>query len=559
MSRGFEVVSAGQYGLGVTTVDPILRVAREVFGYESLRPGQREAVESVLAGRDTLAVLATGGGKSAIYALAGQLLAGPTLVISPLIALQRDQLAALTAHRRISAVAVNSASSARQRREALASRPDYLFLAPEQLANADVLHQLAELQPPLVAVDEAHLVSQWGPDFRPDYLRIGRAVEAIGRPVILGLTATAAPPVREEIIERLGMRDPSVMIRGFARANIDLAVHGYFTDEAHKLSVIVDDVVEAARHQGHGIVYGATHKRVESLAAELTDRGLRAAPYHAGLQASQRLEVEKGFRAGQFDVVVATVAFGMGVDKPDIRWVVHADVSGSLDEYYQEIGRAGRDGKPADAVLYYRPEDLRLPRMYASRAGPGEASLNAVVAALTSDQPAIDLTDVSNKTKLSREGAGAAAMTLADVGAVTVAADGRITVTGDLSEAVPRALDLVARRRSIERSRIETMAGFGEYLQCRWKFLLEYFGEPAPDHCGHCDNDHRAEANRDDRHGQRPFPRGSRVRHRLFGEGEVVGYAGSRILLAFDTVGYRRLDVGLVLERNLLEMVEVGR
>jgi ATP-dependent DNA helicase RecQ len=538
--------------------DPIPRVAREVFGYPSLRPGQREAVQSVLDGRDTLAVLATGGGKSAIYAIAGQLLARPTLVISPLIALQRDQLAALTAHRRISAVAINSASSARQRREALASRPDFLFLAPEQLANADVLNQVAELQPALVAVDEAHLVSQWGPDFRPDYLRIGRAVEAIGRPIVLGLTATAAPPVREEIIERLGMRDPSVMIRGFARSNIDLAVHGYFTDEAHKLKVIADDAVEASRHQGHGIVYGATHKRVENLAADLTSRGLRAAPYHAGLQPSRRLEVEEGFRDGQFDAVVATIAFGMGVDKPDIRWVFHADISGSLDEYYQEIGRAGRDGKTADAVLYYRPEDLRLPRMYASRAGPGEASLNAVVAALAKAQLTANLNDVVDQTRLSRERAGAAVMTLADVQAVTVAADGRITVTGDLNEAVTKAVELVARRRSIERSRIETMQGFAEHLQCRWRFLLEYFGEPAADYCGHCDNDERAEANRDDRQGPRPFPRGSRVRHRVFGEGEVVGYAGSRILLAFDTAGYKRLDLGLVLDRDLLEMVGVG-
>jgi ATP-dependent DNA helicase RecQ len=253
--------------------DRILGAAQRLFGFGSLRPGQREAIESVLAGRDTLAVLATGGGKSAIYELAGCLLAGPTVVISPLIALQRDQLAALEARGHVAAVAVNSAQTPRRRQEVLdrlvadAGRPDFVFLAPEQLADADVLGRLAVLRPVLLAVDEAHLVSRWGPDFRPDYLRIGPAAEAMGRPVVLALTATAAPPVRADIVERLGMRDPAVMVRGFARPNIDLAVHSYFTGEDHKLEVLGRDVVDAVRRLGHGIVYGATHERVEALAA----------------------------------------------------------------------------------------------------------------------------------------------------------------------------------------------------------------------------------------------------------------------------------------------------
>jgi ATP-dependent DNA helicase RecQ len=522
-----------------------------------LRPGQREAVQSVLEGRDTLAVLATGGGKSAIYALAGHLLQGPTLVISPLIALQRDQLAAL--HGRASAVAINSGATARQHREALEQlvqgRPDYVFLAPEQLANREVLHELAEVRPVLVAVDEAHLVSQWGPDFRPDYLRIGQAAEAIGRPVILALTATAAPPVREEIIQRLGMRDPAVMIRGFSRPNLHLSVHSYFTNEAHKLEVIGDDVMEAARHEGHGIVYGATHKRVEDLASQWRGRRLRAAAYHAGLPASRRLEVEERFRQGDLDVVVATIAFGMGVDKPDIRWVFHADVSGSLDEYYQEIGRAGRDGEPAQTTLYYRTEDLRLPRLYASSSGPSEESLRSLATALAGQDGSTDLTEIRLHTDLSRQRIGATAMALADAGGLTIDADGRVTVTGDLDRAASRAVEMIEQRRVIERTRTETMGAYAEHLGCRWKFLLEYFGEPAPEHCGHCDNDERAAATADDETAPRPFPRGSRIRHRVFGEGEVVGYAGSKILLAFDTAGYKRLDLGLVLDGGLLELV----
>ena len=330
--------------------DPILRAARRLFGFSSLRPGQRETIDSVLAGTDTLAVLATGSGKSAIYELAGNLLAGPTVVISPLIALQRDQLAALEARSQVVAVAVNSTATARERQQVLdrlvadEGRPDFVFLAPEQLADGDVLGRLAKLRPVLLAVDEAHLVSRWGPDFRPDYLRIGPAVEAMGRPIVLALTATASPPVRADIVQRLGMRDPAVTVCDFHRPNIDLAVHAYFTDERHKLEVLSDDVVDAARRLGHGIVYGATHKRVENLAARWTDAGLRVAAYHAGLGNAARTEVEHRFHDGELDVVVATIAFGMGIDKPDIRWVFHADVSGSPDEYYQEFGRAGRDG-----------------------------------------------------------------------------------------------------------------------------------------------------------------------------------------------------------------------
>ena len=370
--------------------DPIVQAARRLFGYRSLRPGQREAIQSVLEGRDTLAVMPTAGGKSAIYELSGPLLSGPTLVISPLIALQRDQLASLEAGGQLKAVALNSAGTARERQIAIdqlsrdGRSPDFVFLAPEQLANADVLQRLAELRPALLAVDEAHLVSRWGPDFRPDYLRIGPALERLGRPTVLAVTATAAPPVRDEIVQRLKMRDPAIWVRGFSRDNIGLAVHGYFIDESHKLEVLQENVTEAVRDRGHGIVYGATHHRVETLAAELAAQGVRAAAYHAGLPDSDRSQIEQRFHEDELDVVVATIAFGMGIDKPNVRWVFHADVSGSLDEYYQEFGRAGRDGAPADAVLYFRAEDLALPRRYAASTGPSRAALEAVAAALAS-------------------------------------------------------------------------------------------------------------------------------------------------------------------------------
>jgi ATP-dependent DNA helicase RecQ len=507
--------------------------------------------------------MSTGSGKSAIFELAGKLLDGPTVVISPLIALQRDQLAALKARGHLVAVAVNSTETTRERRQILneltgdaRGRPDFVFLGPEQLANAGVLQRLTELRPALVAVDEAHLVSRWGPDFRPDYLRIAPAVEAIGRPTVLALTATAAPSVRDEIVQRLGMHDPAVMVRAFGRPNIDLSVHSYFTDDSHKVQVLTDDVLQAVRSQGHGIVYGATHKRVEDLATEWNRRGLRAGAYHAGLASGTRTEIEERFRADDLDVVVATIAFGMGVDKPDVRWVFHADVSGSLDEYYQEFGRAGRDGARADAVLYFRDEDLRLPRMYASRIGPSEASLVAVARALAASDRPTTLAEIERRTELSRNRTGSTAMALVDVSGLTVDADGRVAVVGDLDDAVSRAVEMVRERRAIERTRTETMAAYAEHLGCRWQFLLEYFGEPTEDRCGHCDNDERAAANLHDDATNHPFPRGRRVRHPVFGDGSVIGYAGRGILLDFDRVGYKRLDVELVMEGDLLEAAD---
>ena len=541
--------------------DPILQAAGRLFGYRSLRPGQREAIQSVVDGRDTLAVMPTAAGKSAIYELAGPLLSGPTLVISPLIALQRDQLASLEAGGKLIAVALNSVGTARERQHALdqlslrGGSPDFVFLAPEQLANGDVLRRLAELRPVLLAVDEAHLVSRWGLDFRPDYLRIGPALEHLGRPTVLAVTATAAPPVRDEIVQRLKMRTPAVLVRGFNRDNISLAVHGYFTDETHKLEVLQENVIDSVRDRGPGIVYGATHHRVETVAANLLAQGLRAAAYHAGLPNAERSRVELRFHEDELDVVVATIAFGMGIDKPNVRWVFHADVSGSLDEYYQEFGRAGRDGAPSDAVLYFRAEDLALPRRYAASTGPSRAALEAVAATLAAGKNPMTLDDVRDKSGLSGRQTEAAAMALADAGRVTVNAESLVTVTGDMADAVTEANEVVRTRRVVERARTEMMQAYANEVGCRWRFLLEYFGEPAEERCGHCDNDQRAGGATDEVRGSRPFARGSRVRHPVLGEGEVIGYAGNRILVAFDRGGYKRLDLGLVIDGDLLEEV----
>jgi ATP-dependent DNA helicase RecQ len=272
--------------------DAIDRTAREAFGFRALRPGQREAVEALLGGHDTLAVMASGAGKSAIYEIAALLLERPTVVFSPLIALQQDQVESIDEHLPGEAAPLNSRLGERSRRRTLRrleeGAVEFLFLAPEQLANAEVRDELEAVAPSLVVVDEAHCISQWGHDFRPDYLRIGPLIEQLGHPVTLALTATAAPPVRHEIVERLGMRDPRTLVRGFDRPNIRLAVERHY-DPHRKDAALRAHVGEQPKP---GIVYVATRRDAERVAAELARDGVRVEAYHAGLGAARREDVQ---------------------------------------------------------------------------------------------------------------------------------------------------------------------------------------------------------------------------------------------------------------------------
>ncbi|WP_143663664.1 ATP-dependent DNA helicase RecQ, partial [Streptomyces sp. NRRL B-24085] len=294
----------------------LARAADEVFGWSELRPGQLAAMEAVMRGRDTLAVMPTGAGKSAVYQVPGLLLPGPTVVVSPLIALQRDQIAGLLGHAGApEAVAVNSAQAAGETEAAWDAvrhgDAEFLFLSPEQLAKDEVVERLAQAAPSLFVVDEAQCVAAWGHDFRPDYLRLAQAAQRVGRPPVLALTATAAPPVREEIVERLGMADPELVVAGFDRPNIALEVRR-FQDDADKRRVVVE---RAAAEPKPGIVYAATRRDAEEYAADLAALGLSATAYHAGLTAGERSRAHDAFLAGDTDVVVATSAFGMGIDK----------------------------------------------------------------------------------------------------------------------------------------------------------------------------------------------------------------------------------------------------
>jgi ATP-dependent DNA helicase RecQ len=525
-------------------------VARDALGI-TLRPPQREAVDAVVAGRDTLVVMPTGSGKSAIYQVAGMLVEGPTVVVSPLIALQRDQLDALDESDAAPAAVLNSAVPAAERREALQGlardRLEYLLLAPEQLAKPEVRKEIAAARPSLFVVDEAHCISEWGHDFRPDYLRLGAVAEELGRPTVLALTATASPPVRAEIQERLRMRDAFVLVRGFDRPNIWLGAETFVHEDAKRAALL--DATEAEPKPG--IVYAATRARSEELADELEHRGLAARAYHGGMPKREREEAQEAFMDGDLDVIVATTAFGMGVDKPDVRFVFHLDVSDSVDAYYQEIGRAGRDGAHARARLFFRPEDLGLRRFFAGSGGLDVEEVERVVEAVRRHAGPVDPSVLQEETGLTHTKVAAAVSRLEEVGAVEVQADGEVVASGATEDdAAAHAAAAQESRREFDRSRVEMMRGYAEVRDCRREYLLNYFGEPVEQRCGNCD---RCDAGIADDPVSRPFALGARVRHERWGDGAVQRYEADKMVVLFDEAGYRTLAVELVLENGLLE------
>ncbi|MEV7648979.1 RecQ family ATP-dependent DNA helicase [Arthrobacter sp. NPDC089319] len=540
--------------------DALRRVAEESFGWNVLREGQLDAMAAAARGEDVLAVMPSGHGKSAVYQVPAVALPGTAVVISPLIALQYDQVDAINdglgARRAFAINSQQKASAGRAAWDAAASgEAKFLFLAPEQLAREETLQRLAELEISLFVVDEAHCISSWGHDFRPDYLTLTPVVKRLHHPPVVALTATASPHSRTEIIDRLGMRDPFVTVQSFDRPNLNLQVRRHHEDRG-KRQAVVDQVAGSG---GPGLLYTATRKDTERYAAELAERGLRTDAYHAGRRAADREAIHERFLEGGLDVVVATSAFGMGIDKPDVRFVVHADIPDSLDSYYQEIGRAGRDGEPAQAVLHYRSEDLGLQRFFAGGT-PDPDDLAAVYGTIREHGP-LRPAALRERTGLSQRKQARLLNLLEHSGSITVHRNGYRAVGGvDPSSAADKAVAEAESRHRIDESRIEMARGYAETDHCRRDWLLNYFGEETDGYCGNCDNcEAGSEAVAEAREAEMPegYEIQRPVKHREWGPGIVMGTQPDRITVLFESVGYKDIALSAVREdAGLLESVE---
>jgi ATP-dependent DNA helicase RecQ len=458
------------------------------FGFTNFREGQSAVIGSVLDGRDVIVVMPTGGGKSLCYQLPALLFPGTTLVISPLIALMKDQVDALNA-REIPATYINSSLSFDELRARLRAmeRGVYrlVYIAPERFRNARFIESLKPVEISLFAVDEAHCISQWGHDFRPDYLRLREAAEALGRPQIIALTATATPTVRSDIGRQLGLKNPVESVAGFDRHNLTLRVEPCKTEKER-----INRAFQIARYaNGPGIVYASTRKNVEEVTGQLQRLGLKVAGYHAGLDDDKRTRIQDRFMSGDPQVIVATNAFGMGVDKSDLRFVTHYNLPGSIEAYYQEVGRAGRDGLPSVCTLLFNYVDTRTQEFFIEGSYPPRHTIERIylfLLGLKLETIYFSAREISAGLGIKNELAiNSALIYLEKAGHIRRGQGGQGGQMGQgigMIDSVPVGELRVdwgdlERREAAERRKLREMVNFAYHEKCLRAFILRYFGD----------------------------------------------------------------------------------